>query len=504
MAVNAPTPAQLRAVAEELGLSLTDADIDFHIASMAGTVAAYQAIDALPDHLPEVKYPRAGGYRPGHHENRLNAWAWKASIKGRARGPLAGKTVVIKDNVCVAGLPMMNGSTTLEGYVPNVDATLVTRILDAGGEIVGKAVCECFCLSGGSHTSQPLPVHNPRKYGWSAGGSSSGSAALVAAGEVDMAIGGDQGGSIRIPSAYSGTYGMKATWGLVPYTGVMPIEQTIDHAGPITGNVADNALLLEAIAGADGLDPRQAGAKTAKYTAALGKDIKGLKIGVLREGFGHANSEKDVDAKVKLAAKRLQKKGAAVSEVSVPMHLLGPAIWTPIALEGLQWQMMRGNGLGMNWKGLYVTSLLDAHSNWRSRADELSLSLKISMLSGEFFIEHHRGHFYAKCQNLARQLTAAYDTVLAEHDLLLLPTLPLKATKLPAQDAAGGEILQRAFEMIGNTAPFDVTGHPAMSVPCGLSDDLPIGMMLVGRHWDESTIYRAAHAFEQAGDWQKM
>ena len=504
MAVNAPTPAQLRAVAEELGLSLTDADIDFHIASMAGTVGAYQAIDALPDHLPEVKYPRAGGYRPGHHENRLNAWAWKASIKGKPRGPLAGKTVVIKDNVCVAGLPMMNGSTTLEGYVPNVDATLVTRILDAGGEIVGKAVCECFCLSGGSHTSQPLPVHNPRKYGWSAGGSSSGSAALVAAGEVDMAIGGDQGGSIRIPSAYSGTYGMKATWGLVPYTGVMPIEQTIDHAGPITGNVTDNALLLEAIAGPDGLDPRQAGAKTAKYTAALGKGAKGLKIGVLREGFGHANSEKDVDAKVKLAAKLLQKKGATVSEVSVPMHLLGPAIWTPIALEGLQWQMMRGNGLGMNWKGLYVTSLLDAHSNWRSRADELSLSLKISMLSGEFFIKHHRGHFYAKCQNLARQLTAAYDAVLAEHDLLLLPTLPLKATRLPAHDAAGGEILQRAFEMIGNTAPFDVTGHPAMSVPCGLSDDLPIGMMLVGRHWDESTIYRAAHAFEQAGDWQKM
>jgi amidase len=399
---------------------------------------------------------------------------------------------------------MMNGSMTLEGYVPNVDATIVTRILDAGGEIVGKAVNECFCLSGGSHTSQPLPVHNPRKYGYSSGGSSSGSAALVGAGEVDMAIGGDQGGSVRIPSAFSGTYGMKATWGLVPYTGVMPIEQTIDHAGPITGNVADNALLLEAIAGPDGLDPRQAGAKTAKYTAALGKGAKGLKIGVLREGFGHANSEKDVDAKVKLAAKLLQKKGATVSEVSVPMHLLGPAIWTPIALEGLQWQMMRGNGLGMNWKGLYVTSLLDAHSNWRSRADELSLSLKISMLSGEFFIKHHRGHFYAKCQNLARQLTAAYDAVLAEHDLLLLPTLPLKATKLPAHDAEGGEILQRAFEMIGNTAPFDVTGHPAMSVPCGLSDDLPIGMMLVGRHWDESTIYRAAHAFEQAGDWQKM
>src|SRR5258706_12509373 len=131
MAVNAPTPAQLRAVAEALGLSLTDADIDFPIASRAGPVGAYQAIDALPDYLPEVKYPRAGGYRPGHHENRLNAWAWKASIKGKPRGPLAGKTVVIKDKVCVAGLPMMNGPATPEGHWPEVARAPVPPVLEA-------------------------------------------------------------------------------------------------------------------------------------------------------------------------------------------------------------------------------------------------------------------------------------------------------------------------------------------------------------------------------------
>jgi len=146
MALNAPTPAQLRDIAEDLGLSLTDEEVKFHIGAMADTIAAYRAIDALPDHLPEVKYPRGGGYRPGHHENRLNAWAWKASIKGKARGPLAGKTVVIKDNVCVAGLPMMNGSSTLEGYVPNVDATIVTRILDAGGEIASASACRAAAI----------------------------------------------------------------------------------------------------------------------------------------------------------------------------------------------------------------------------------------------------------------------------------------------------------------------------------------------------------------------
>ena len=143
----------------------------------------------------------------------------------------AGKTIVLKDNISLAGVPMMNGASTLEGYIPDIDATIVTRILDAGGTIVGKAHCEYFCLSGGSHTNATGPCHHPHKMGYSAGGSSSGSGALVASGEVDMAMGGDQGGSIRMPAAYCGCYGLKPTHGLVPYTGVMPIETTIDQIG---------------------------------------------------------------------------------------------------------------------------------------------------------------------------------------------------------------------------------------------------------------------------------
>ena len=134
--------------------------------------------------------------------------------------------MALKDNVCVAGVPMMNGASTLEGYMPDVDATVVTRVLDAGATVVGKVHCEYFCFSGGSHTSAAGPVHNPRKYGYSAGGSSSGSAAIIVTGEADMAIGGDQGGSIRMPASYCGIVGMKPTWGLVPYTGIMPIELT--------------------------------------------------------------------------------------------------------------------------------------------------------------------------------------------------------------------------------------------------------------------------------------
>jgi amidase len=165
---------------------------------------------------------------------------------------------------------------------------------------------------------------------------------------------------------------------------------------------------------------------------------------------------------------------------------------------------MKGNGMGTNWRGLYATSLLDAHSAWKYRADELSDSLKITMLLGHYFTKHYRGHFYSKAQNLSRKLRVAYDQALASYDLLLMPTLPMKATPLPPPDAPRALYLQRAFEMISNTAPFDATGHPAMTLPCGMIDGLPIGLMLIGKHFDESTIYRAAAAFEGAGDWKTM
>src|SRR5262249_49194532 len=151
--------------------------------------------------------------------------------------------------------------------------------------IAGKAHCEYFCFSGGSHTSAHGPVVNPRKPNYSAGGSSSGSAALLAAGEVDLAIGGDQGGSIRMPSSFCGVYGMKPTHGLVPYTGIMPIELTLDHTGPMSLNVSDNALMLEVIAGPDGLDPRQINVTTDNYSKALTGEIGNLRIGVVKEGF---------------------------------------------------------------------------------------------------------------------------------------------------------------------------------------------------------------------------
>ena len=504
MTVQRPTFVQLKEIVRELGMSMSDTRVQEFLDVMQGTLDAYDVVDAMPDYLPPVLYPRTAGYRPSPEENPLNAWYVKTEVRGAPRGPLHGRTVAVKDNVCLAGVPMMNGASTLKGYTPDVDATIVTRLLDAGATITGKAHCEYFCLSGGSHTNATGPVVNPHKPGYSAGGSSSGSGALVANGDVDMAIGGDQGGSIRMPSAYCGCYGLKPTHGLVPYTGVMPIETTIDHTGPMTRSVRDNAVMLQAIAGADGLDPRQYEPQVDDYTGAIGRGAGGLRIGVVKEGFGHANSEADVDAKVRAGAELLRRLGATVDEVSIPAHLKGPAIWTPIAVEGLTNQMMLGNGMGTGWKGMYTTSLLDFHANWRSRADELSDTLKICMFMGQYYLKHHRGHYYAKSQNLARQLREEYDKMFGAYDLLLMPTLPVKATPLPPPDASLALYCQRAFEMLANTSPFDVTGHPAMSIPCGMSDGLPVGLMLVAARWREATIYRAAAAFEQADDWRRL
>jgi amidase len=502
--VKMPTLAQLAEVASELGFSMSDADLAAHHEALMPSFAAYNGLDRMADELPPVAYPRRPGRRPPPEENRHGAWYVKTEIAGAAKGPLAGKGVALKDNICLAGVPMMNGASTMEGYVPEIDATVATRILDAGGAIAGKTVCEYFCFSGGSHTSATGPVHNPHRSGYSAGGSSSGSAAVVAAGEVPMALGGDQGGSIRIPAAFCGIYGLKPTHGLVPYTGIMPIELTLDHVGPMTATVEDNALLLEVLAGPDGLDPRQYGAAAKPYREALGGGAAGLSIAVVEEGFGHAQALPQVDAVVRDAAQRFRGLGAAVEAVSIPMHRVGSAIWLPIAAEGALMQMMLGNGFGFNWQGLYVTSMLDFHSAWKSRADELSDTLKNTMLLGHYMVTRYRGRYYAKAQNVVRRLRRAYDEALARYDLLLMPTLPIVATPLPAANAPVGEILKRGFEMLANTAQFDCTHHPAMSLPCGKVDGLPVGMMLVGRAFGEEAIYRAAAAFEKGVDWKSI
>ncbi|MFB4165119.1 amidase [Alteribacillus sp. JSM 102045] len=497
MSVKKPTVQQLETISKEFHLNLEEEDIAFYLQMIERTLSSYNRLNQLSEPSLPVNYPRNGGYRPSEEENPYNAWYWKAEVKGEKNGPLAGKSIVLKDNISLAGVPMMNGSAILEGYIPNEDATVVNRILEAGATIAGKAVCEDLCLSGGSHTSANGPVLNPHNTDHSTGGSSSGSAALVAAGEVDMAIGGDQGGSIRMPSSWCGIYGLKPTYGLVPYTGIMPIEQTIDHTGPMARSVEDVALLLDVLAGDNGLDPRQSGLGIKNYSKALTESKSILKIGIVREGFEWDVSEEDVSQKVKETAAAIKDYGASVEEVSIPMHSDGIHIWNGIGIEGLTSMMIKENGMGTNWKGHYSTNLLDYYGKSRKvRADEYSETVKMSLLLGQYLQEQYNGKFYAKAQNLSRALRSAYDEVFEKYDILIMPTTPMKATKLPAGDATREEVISKALGMIQNTAPFNVTGHPAMNVPCGKSNGLPVGMMLVGRHGMDDQVLKAAFAYQ--------
>ncbi len=220
---------------------------------------------------------------------------------------------------------------------------------------------------------------------------------------------------------------------------------------------------------------------------------------MVREGFGiEGLSEDDVDGAVREAARAFAKLGAEVEEVSIPWHRDAMAVWNAIALEGATAIMVAGESIAYGAKGRYATGLVDAYAEGRrARGDRLSETVKLTVLAGRWMADAHHGRYYAKAHNLARAAVAAYDEALAGHDLLVMPTLPLKATPIPAADAPVEEYVARALEMIPNTAPFDVTGHPAMNVPCAMSAGLPVGMMLVGRHGDEATILRAANAFER-------
>ena len=459
-------PAPLEALdqaARRIGLNLDEATLRAYARILESTFAEYDQVDALIDPRPRCAI-RA---RPAC-SRKTTRWApgtcaptsraAPASADRQARGAegqyLPGRRADDEWRVHAAG------------YVPDLDATVATRVLDAGGRIVGKAHCEYFCFSGSSHTNAAGPVRNPRNPAHSSGGSSSGAAALVGAGEADMAIGTDQGGSVRIPAAYSGIYGMKPTHGLIPYTGIMPIEMTLDHAGIMTANVADNALLLDAIAGSDGLDPRQQGLPAARsaYCDALGRQLAGLRIGIVPESFGWHNSEPEVDDAVRQAAARLAALGAEVIELSIPLHRQGHAIWTPIAVEGST-QQMKGYNYGSNWKGLYVTSLMQAQRHWRDHADEFPHDVKTCLLAGEYFHARYGGQYYAKAQNLARRLGHAYDTALTRVDALLMPTVPMRAPRLIDAGAAPDLHVTRALEMNANTAPSTSPATPPCPCP---------------------------------------
>jgi len=483
-------------------VNLTEAEVEVVHAMVNLNLDSYDVLDQMPDPVREVTPAiRIPGARPALKEDPLNTIVRKVDVRAiDAKGPLSGKSVGIKDTVCVAGIPTTCASRLLFDYTPDVDATVVKRILEAGGHITAMMNTDDFSFSGAGHTSTYGPGLNPADKKFVAGGSSCGSAGAVATGIVDLALGGDQGGSIRMPASWSGIVGLKPTHGLVPYTGIAGFDPTIDHIGPMTRTVEDSALLLSVIAGKDetSADPRQpTEIERVDYVGALDGSLKGLRIAVVEEGFSTPASIEAVNAAVREAIKYLGGLGATIESISVPEHASVMPIWTAVAVEG---------GLDVFYHGLasygtkawYNTRQMAAMSKAiKSNGGDFSPTTKVGVILAAYMKEQYHGVFYGRAQNLSRQLTRAYDNVFSKFDLVVMPTTPQTAHEIPPMpEVDRGAHITQALNMLWNTATFDLTGHPSISVPCKGVKGLPVGLMFTGGAFDDATVLRAAHAYE--------
>ncbi|ETS80588.1 hypothetical protein PFICI_08117 [Pestalotiopsis fici W106-1] len=510
-------------VASAIGFEIPPDQLDDYTTLLGRMKGALDTLSAMDDYTPTPDFtltPRENVHFPDRADNPLNAWAWKCDCAHAqpTSDLLQGKSVCLKDNIALAGVPCLLGTESFTGWTPSVDATVAGRVLEAGGRIAGKAVCENLSRGAVSVSAATGPVHNPYARGYSAGGSSSGTAALVGAGTVDLGLGCDQGGSIRIPAAMCGLYGLKATFGLVPYTGIASNDASVDFVGPMTRTCTDCAVLLQAIAGADGLDDRQGAgcpfpAQVPKYAEALatsGRDgAKGLKIGILKEGLSNPVLEEEVKAKFLAAAKEFEKLGATVEEVSVPLHESARTIYSVMSKMGNHMGML---GRATGRRQVMMTDLFEKKGLPYSpeALSKMSIFSKEGLFAGEFAWSNYP-YAHAKAVNLCRKLRDDYDAALAKYDVLIMPTTLRASFPLPAVDAGPLVHMDANKGMTENTAPFNASGHPALAVPMGLvasaadrAVQVPASMQIVGRFWDETTILKAAYAWELAVDWKSF
>ncbi len=501
MGLREPTADDIRSLGDQLYLDLTDEEVDAFTERIVDGLTMYETVR---EHARPPRKTRSRAYDPGERVREgdpYNAWITKCDISGAESGSLKGWRVAVKDNVAVGGVEMTCGSTVMEGYVPDGDATIITRLLEAGARIIGKTNMDDMAFTGNGHSSAFGPTLNPHDPERLSGGSSGGSAIAVLEGDADLGIGADQGGSIRVPAAWCGLVGHKTTHGLVPYTGIAGIENTIDHVGPIARDVETTARALTVMAGRDPDDPRQPRKiPDIEYETALDDDPEEISIAVLAEGFTRPESMEVVNEHVRDALSTFESAGATVDEVSLPLHDDAGDIYSVALAEGTV-AAFRGEGVGYNWKGWYNTSWVEAFGKFRrAQGGDFPPSFKYNLLLGAYASQQYHSKYYAEAMNLRTEMTESYDELLTDYDVIAMPTTPqLPHEYVPNQDIH--DFLDDAWGSLANACPFNATGHPAISVPASTTEDgLPIGLMLVGDHFDDATVLSAAHAFETAVD----
>ncbi|MGJ7919298.1 Asp-tRNA(Asn)/Glu-tRNA(Gln) amidotransferase subunit GatA [Neobacillus sp. LXY-4] len=415
-----------------------------------------------------------------------------------AKGLLFGMPIGIKDNIVTKNLRTTCASKILDNFDPIYDATVTQKLNQAETVTIGKLNMDEFAMGSSTENSGFQQTKNPWNLETVPGGSSGGSAASVAAGEVLFSLGSDTGGSIRQPAAYCGVVGLKPTYGRVSRFGLVAFASSLDQIGPITRTVEDNAYLLQAISGHDSMDSTSANLPVPNFVEALTGDIKGLKIAVPKEYLGEGVQE-EVRQSVLASLKVLENLGATWEEVSLPHSKYALATYYLLSSSEASANLSRFDGVRYGYRTPNAENLIDMYK--KTRAEGFGDEVKRRIMLGTFALSSgYYDAYYKKAQKVRTLIKQDFENVFEKYDVIVGPTTPTPAFKL-------GEKTADPLTMYANdilTIPVNLAGVPGISVPCGFSNGLPLGLQIIGKHYDELTVYRVAHAFEQATDFHKQ
>jgi aspartyl-tRNA(Asn)/glutamyl-tRNA(Gln) amidotransferase subunit A len=403
----------------------------------------------------------------------------------------------VKDNIVTKDLRTTCSSKILANFDPIYDATVVQKLQAAEAVTIGKLNMDEFAMGSSTENSGLQLTRNPWNLDYVPGGSSGGSAAAVAAGEVPFSLGSDTGGSIRQPAAYCGVVGLKPTYGRVSRYGLVAFASSLDQIGPITNSVEDNAYLLQAISGVDPMDSTSANVDVPDYVSALTGDVKGLKIAVPKEYLGEGVGE-EARQSVLDALKVLEGLGATWEEVSLPHSKYALATYYLLSSSEASANLSRFDGVRYGYRTDNAENLIEMYK--QSRSEGFGNEVKRRIMLGTFALSSgYYDAYYKKAQQVRTLIKQDFESVFENYDVIIGPTTPTPSFKI-------GEKTDDPLTMYANdilTIPVNLAGVPGISVPCGLSNGLPLGLQIIGKHFDESTIYRVAHAFEQATEHHK-
>ncbi|MFO7926786.1 amidase [Natronomonas sp.] len=493
----------VESLARMLHTSVTDTEAAAFAEQINNGLHWYETLDSYGHAGTEANrvHPTDLQFNPGAKADPLNAFISKFSLRDTASedGILSGLSVAVKDNTAVAGVPLTCGSRIFESVIPRQNATVVDRLLDEGAEIVGKTNMDELAYGPTGETSQFGPTRHPMDRNRVSGGSSSGSGATVGAGTVDAALGSDTGGSVRIPAAFCGVVGMKPSWGVVPRSGVVELAYTLDHVGSLATDVETTAAVLDAITGRDDRDLSSVRAEflsDRSFRSAVENppDLKELTIGVPEEFFAE-DVEDGVAETIYAALGRFEEAGVTVTETSIPTVEDAVAVSNAIMVSEFA-AAIRSRGIPFQRNTSYDTVLQDALATALStHGHKLGDIVKRKMVEGEYLLDRYQGRHYVRAKNARRRLETEFEAALDETDVLVTPTLPTVATELGEWSADGyGENVPLAV----NTRPINLVGLPAVTLPAGTHDDLPVGLQCIGSTMEDISTLAIARTFERA------